>query len=82
MEEAVIAINSTVNGHSAAIKNIETQLGQLVNVVSTMNKGKAPAEQEKTQIEYCKAITVHQEEAEEEPGSEDYDTPTGEAEED
>ncbi|MCQ7416326.1 retropepsin-like aspartic protease family protein, partial [Salmonella enterica] len=82
LEEAVIAINSTVNGHSAAIKNIETQLGQLVNVVSTMNKGKAPAEQEKPQMEYCKAITVHQEESEEEPESEDYETPTGEAEED
>ncbi|MDV3187759.1 MAG: hypothetical protein Q8836_02625, partial [Sweet potato little leaf phytoplasma] len=47
-----------------------------------MNKGKASAEQEKPQMEYCKAITVHQEESEEEPESEDYETPIGEAEED
>ncbi|MCQ7416360.1 retropepsin-like domain-containing protein, partial [Salmonella enterica] len=62
LEEAVIAINTTVNGHSAAIKNIETQLGQLVSVVNTMNKGKAPAEQEKSSLEYCKAVSVHYEE--------------------
>lgn len=40
LEDAVTTMNNTVSGQGVAIKNMETQLGQLVSVVSTMQNGR------------------------------------------
>ena len=43
---------------NATMKNLETQLGQLVNELKNQQKGKFPSDKEQNPRGHCKAITL------------------------
>ena len=47
-----------LKNHSSFIHNLEVQMGQLANSLSTRNQGTLPGNTEKNPIEYVKAITL------------------------
>ena len=56
--EAQKRMEQMIRNHSSSIHNLEVQMGQLVNSLSTRNQGALPGNTEKNPKEQVKAITL------------------------